>query len=53
MKQLKDYSDLELKAIAFDEREKIDLATHNLALIRQELIKRKDKSDNPSEVPKV
>lgn len=40
MKQVSEYTDLELKAIAFEEREKIDIATQNLNIIRQELAKR-------------
>ena len=40
MKQLSEYTDLELKAIAIEEREKIDVATQNLSIIRQELAKR-------------
>jgi len=40
MKQLKDFTDLELKALAYDQIKNIEIAKANLANINQELDRR-------------
>lgn len=42
-KQLADYTGMELKALAFEQRELLDQVQQNLSLIRQELHKRAKK----------
>jgi hypothetical protein len=44
-KQLSEYTDTELKAIAYDELQKLQIAQNNIRVINEELSKRAQASD--------
>lgn len=51
MKQLKEYTDTELKAFAFDQIANIDVAKANLRVINEELASRQKPSVEPENAP--